>query len=246
MLPFVIYIAEGGDLLVYFRKNTRLRLMRIFAFITAMFIFLSAFGIWVDVRLRKVAVVFAKSAIKTTVIDCANRASLRALEELEITYDELAIVSRNEQGLATSVEIDTITANRIKSFVSNEISKELSAYSEVTFKVPISAAFGVYYTSFKVPKLSYTVSVTTTVASDFKSNFIGAGINQVLHQIILTVSLESDLAMQARDTEQVTSTDLIVAQTVIVGAVPDAFTSVGHATDEVMEDIFDFGAQSAE
>ena len=93
------------------------------------------------------------------------------------------------------------------------------------------------------PKLSYTIHITTTVASNFKSNFLRAGINQVLHQIILTVSLECDLGMTDSETEQIITTDFIIAQTVIVGAVPDAFTSVVHATDEMMEDIFDFGAQ---
>jgi sporulation protein YunB len=217
--------------------------MRLSALIALLAFLIVVFGIWVDVRLRRVAVTFAKSAIKTTAIDCANRASLRALEELGITYDELAVIRRNEEGLATSVEINAVTANRMKSYISNEISKELAAYGEVTFKVPISAAFGVYYTSFKVPKLRYTVSVTTTVESSFKNDFIGAGINQVLHQILMTVTLESDLAMLKDNTEQTFSTDFIIAQTVIVGAVPEAFTSVGHATDEVMEDIFDFGAE---
>ncbi len=228
--------------MISFRKNTKLRISRTVSFVLAVALVIASASIYFDYRLRSVVRAFAKSAAKTAVIDCANRASARALSELDITYDMLAKISRNSEGLATSVEIDSVTANQLKSKISDEIAKEIAAYERVNFSVPLSAAFGLYLTSTQWPKLNYSVHITTTVASNFKSNFQTAGINQVLHQILMTVSLESDLAMLETDTEQVATTEFIVAQTVIVGAVPDAFTSVGHATDEVMEDIFDFGA----
>ncbi len=224
------------------RKNTRLRVIRIVAFIMSLVMALLAVTLFFDYRLRQVVKAFAKSTVKTVVIDCANQASHRVLSDLEISYSDLAIISRNAEGLATSVEINSVEANRIKSIISDEISKELAKREEITVSVPLFAAFGVYFTSAKWPKLKYTVHITTTVFSNFKSNFQTAGINQVLHQILMTVNLECDLGMLESDTEQKASTDFIIAQTVIVGAVPDAFTSVGHATDEMMEDIFDFGA----
>ncbi|MBO5853000.1 MAG: sporulation protein YunB [Clostridia bacterium] len=203
---------------------------------------LASFTVYLDYRLRTVVKAFAKSAVKTVVTDCANRASYKVLNELEVDYSSLAKISRNEEGLATTVEIDSSTANKVKSYISNEISNMLASYEDVTFSVPLFAAFGIYYTTLKWPKLDYTVHITTTVVSNFKSNFQSAGINQVLHQILLEVGLESDVAVLGGNTEQFTTTSFIVAETVIVGAVPDAFTSVGHATDEIMEDIFDFGA----
>ncbi len=228
--------------MIYLRNNTRLRLNRVIIFVLVFSIIVSAFTIFLDFRLKTVVRSFAKSAVKTVVTNCTNRASNKILGELDVTYDMLAKISRNEDGLATSVEIDAITANKVKSHISNEISKALASYEEVSFTVPLFAAFGLYYTSLKWPRLKYTVHITTTVVSNFKSNFQSAGINQVLHQILLSVGLECDIAVLGGNTEQLTTTDFIIAQTVIVGAVPEAFTSVGHATDEIMEDIFDFGA----
>lgn len=227
------------------RRNIRLRLSRILIFILVVSLTLSAFTVYLDFRLRTVVKAFAQSAVKTVVTNCANKASLKALSELELDYSQIAKISRNEAGLATSVEIDSATANMVKSYITNEIAKMLETHEKVTFAVPLFAAFGVYYTALKWPKLNYTVHITTTVTSDFKSNFQGAGINQVLHQILLTIGLESDVAVLGSNTEQLTTTSFIIAETVIVGAVPEAFTSVGHATDEVMEDIFDFGASAS-
>lgn len=228
--------------MIALRKNTRLRINRIIIFILVLSLVFSAFSLYMDFRLREVVKSFAKSAVKTVILNCANRASNKALDGLSVTYDMLAKISRNEDGLATSVEIDSITANKVKSHISDEISKALASYEEVNFSVPLFAAFGLYRTSLDWPKLKYSVHITTTVTSNFKSNFQSAGINQVLHQILLSVGLECDIAVLGGNTEQLTTTDFIIAQTVIVGAVPEAFTSVTNATDEVQEDIFDFGA----
>ena len=228
--------------MIHKRRNVRIRLSRTIIFVLVISLMLASFTVYLDYRLRTVVKAFAKSAVKTVVTDCANRASYKVLNELEVDYSSLAKISRNEEGLATTVEIDSSTANKVKSYISNEISNMLASYEDVTFSVPLFAAFGIYYTTLKWPKLDYTVHITTTVVSNFKSNFQSAGINQVLHQILLEVGLESDVAVLGGNTEQFTTTSFIVAETVIVGAVPDAFTSVGHATDEIMEDIFDFGA----
>ncbi len=230
--------------MIHKRKNSFLRLRCSLIFLLVTGIVISTFTLYFDFKLRAIVKNFAKSAVKTVITNCANRASVKALNELDVTYDMLAKISRNDQGLATSVEIDTITANKIKSHISNEIAKALASYEKVEFSVPLFAAFGLHHTSLDWPRLNYSVHITTTVVSSFESRFESAGINQVLHQILLTIGLESDIAVLGGNTEQLTTTNFIIAQTVIVGAVPDAFTSVSNATDEIQEDIFDFGASA--
>ena len=230
--------------MVSFRSNKRLRLKRALVMILLIAAIASTFMVFVDLRLRELVKAFAKSEIKTALINATNRSCERILSDNAVSYDDLAVISRDESGLATSVEIDTVSANLLKATLTNEIAKELALISTRTISVPLCAAFGIYYTSFKTPTISYTVHITTTVTSDFKSNFYSAGINQVLHQIVLNVGLESDIAMLSEKTENSFSTNFLIAQTVIVGAVPEAFTEVKNATDEVMEDIFDFGAEN--
>ena len=229
--------------MIKYRKNRSLRVRRILIFVLAVIVAISSFGLFFELRLRDIVVEFAKSEVKSVLINCTNRAAEKVLKDLNVTYDSLAVISRNEEGLATTVEIDAISANRLKSQISDAIATEVARYKTVSFKVPLGAAFGNYITHFPMPKFDYTVHITTTVGSNLTSKFESAGINQVLHQILLIISLESGLAVIKRETAMTTLTEFIVAQTVIVGAVPDAFTSVGHATDEVIEDIFDFGAE---
>ena len=61
----------------------------------------------------------------------------------------------------------------------------------------------------------------------FVSHFSEAGINQTLHQVTMVVSVDvAVLVLGKTDTFTMTS-EVVVAETVIVGAVPDTFLQSG-------------------
>ena len=228
--------------MIYYRKNIKLKIKRIIAFFLATTFLLLTGYIYIEYRLKAVVRTFAMSEAKTMLINATNRAAAKVLDELEITYEDLVNINRKENGEVNSLEINTVEANKIKTEITNGIAKELRNHEKVKFQVPVFAAFGYYYTAFYNPRFSYEAGVTTTVGSDFSGSFQTAGINQVLHQILLEIKLESDLAMPKTNTSLITDTSFLVAETVITGVVPDAFTSVTGAQDETIEDIFDHGA----
>lgn len=228
--------------LIYYRKNIVARIKGVVALcLVAIFLLLSGYA-YLEYKLKTVVRTFAMSEVKTMLINAANKAAEEVLEETKITYDQLVNINRKESGEVNSVSVNTSLANELKVKINNRIAETLRKHDKVRFSVPIFAAFGIYYTAFYNPSFSYEVGVTTTVGSDFSGAFLSAGINQVLHQILLDIKLESDLAMTKTETTLNTVTSFLVAETVITGVVPDAFTSVIGASDETVEDIFDHGA----
>lgn len=225
-------------------SNKKLRIKCSIAIITATSLILGAFCIYVDIRLREVAETFAKNRITAVLTASVNRAASQLLEEYDITYDSVSSITRNESGQVTSVEINTNEINRFKSGLTERVLEELSNYGSVTFAVPISAAFGLYYSYLSYPRISYTISLSTAVSTEFKSEFTDAGINQVLHRISVAVGTMASLAVPGNDKDINQITDFTVAQTVIVGAVPDAFTSIEYANEDLVDDVFDYGAQA--
>lgn len=209
----------------------------------AMLVAVSSIYVYIDYRLKKIAMEFAMSEAKTIILDSANTAALSVLEEMNISYNNIAVLSRDKDGLVTSVEINSSVINLFKSKIASEVAQELAKHNNVSFELPIFAAFGYFYTAFYIPKISYSMELTTTAITDFYSRFFSAGINQVLHQIMVKIDLESSLAMPHYKTSLTTSTSLIAAETVIVGIVPDAFTEVVNQSDELVGDIFDYSAQ---
>ena len=228
--------------MIHYRKNIKQRFYRALTLMLAIIFSLFAGYVYIEYRLKTVVKVFAMSEAKSLIINSANRAASALLAELDITYDSLVIINRKDSGEVNSIEINSVLANKFKAKMTDCIARELRKYEKVSFSVPIFAAFGIYYTAFYNPRLSYEMSITTTVGSNFSGAFESAGINQVLHQILLDISLESDLAMTDFNTSLTNVTSFIVAETVITGVVPDAFTSVIGAEDETVEDVFDHGA----
>ena len=228
--------------MIYRRKNVLARIKGVIALCLVATVLLLSGYIYIEYKLKAVVRTFAMSEAKTMLINAANRAAEEVLNELNITYETLVSINRRENGEVNSVSVNTIEANRLKTAINNRIAKKLSERQRVKIYVPVFAAFGIYYTAFFNPRFSYEVGVTTTVGSNFSGAFESAGINQVLHQILLDITLESDLAMTKTNTSLNTVTSFLVAETVITGVVPEAFTSVIGSDDETTENIFDHGA----
>ena len=228
--------------MIYRRKNVLARIKGVIALCLLATVLLLSGYIYIEYKLKAVVRTFAMSEAKTMLINAANRAAEEVLNELNITYETLVSINRRENGEVNSVSVNTIEANRLKTAINNRIAKKLSERQRVKIYVPVFAAFGIYYTAFFNPRFSYEVGVTTTVGSNFSGAFESAGINQVLHQILLDITLESDLAMTKTNTSLNTVTSFLVAETVITGVVPEAFTSVIGSDDETTENIFDHGA----
>ncbi len=210
--------------------------------LTAVTLTLGIGAVFIEIKLRTVARNFAATHVATTLSRAVSHAAMRVLEEYNITYDQVANLSRNEQGLVSSIEINSNAINHFKSSLTEAVVKELAGYKIVTFKIPVSAAFGVYYSYLAYPKISYTVSVSTAVFTELRNEFKDAGINQVLHRITVKVGTRGQLAMLKEKSSIDESTDFTLAETVIVGATPDAFTNIDYANEDIVDDVFDYGA----
>ena len=227
-------------------SNKTLRLKRTLVLLLAAITALSALTVFVDLRLRMVAADFAKFALSSALSTATNKAAERLISEKGLTYDKVSNVKRDEQNRVTSVEIDTNSINLFKSRLASEVQNELDKAGDVTVKVPLSAAFGIYYTYLSQPKISYTLSAVRIVSTNYKNEFFEAGINQVLHRISVTVSALGNLAVIGADTEVKEITAFTLAETVIVGEVPDAYTKIDYATEDIVDDVFDYGAEAKE
>ena len=61
----------------------------------------------------------------------------------------------------------------------------------------------------------------------FESHFSQAGINQTLHQITMEVLVDVSVLVLGRTEEFTVSSQVIVAETIIVGDVPDTYFQTG-------------------
>ncbi len=186
---------------------------------------------------------FAVSVAETIMLNSANQAILEILELNDVSYSDIVNLTSNSEGYVTSLEIDVYEVNRLKSQVSNQIAKIIEQHEFYTVSIPIGTFLGSTYTSGFGPHIRLKMQLTTTAFVDFSHEFKSAGINQVLHIININIDINGSLIITGYNKSINASTTAIVAQTVIVGKSPDAFTNVIESeTDNTGGLINDYGA----
>lgn len=185
---------------------------------------------------------YAKSEAETIILNAANQAVLNIINKNDISYNDLSVVSRDADGVITGIEIDTVKVNTIKSQVSNELSKIISQKNKYDLNIPVGTLFGNEYTTGYGPKIKFKMQITETAILDFESKFMSAGINNVLHQIIIKIDVHASVLMMGCTEGFGVSTTALVAQTVIAGTVPDSFTNViEQPNNDLADEVFNFG-----
>lgn len=192
-------------------------------------------------KVKPLVFTYAKSCAETIMLNAANQAVLNILKEKNITYNEISNVSRDELNNITGIEIDIEKINILKSSVSNEISNIIGRENTYDLYIPFGTLIGNEYTTGFGPKVKFKMQLTETAVIDFESNFCEAGINQVLHQILIKIDISANILMIGCTQGFSVSTGAIAAQTVIVGVVPDSFTNVEeHPGDDIADEIFNY------
>ncbi len=185
---------------------------------------------------------YAKSEAETIILNAANRAVLNVISKNDIVYSDISNVSRDTDGIITGIEIDIEKVNRLKSQVSNELAKIVSDNNKYNLYIPIGTLFGSEYTTGYGPKIKFKMQLTETAVLDFESKFTQAGINNVLHQIIIKIDVRASVLMMGCTEGFSVSTTALAAQTVIAGAVPDSFTNViEQPNNDLADEVFNFG-----
>ena len=212
------------------RKRQYLKRWLLFL-VSVLLVFTVASGI-LYVKFRPLIYTAAKSNAKTIFLNAANEAVVNVLAQNDICYDNIAVLARDGDGRVTSLEIDTVKVNFLKSKISFEIAKIIAVREYYDVKIPLGTLFGSEYTNGLGPRLSFKMQLAPVVFVDFEHEFSDAGINQVLHRVVIKIRVTgSILAIGARE-DLVVETSAIAAQTVIVGSTPGAVTEISGLPDD--------------
>ncbi len=176
--------------------------------------------------MQPVIIRYAISVAETIMLNSANNAVVSILDENNISYDDIVLLSSNNDGYVTSLEIDIYKVNNLKSRISNKTAELIEEEEFFTVSVPVGTFLGNTYTAGVGPRLNFKMQLTTTAVVDFKHEFKSAGINQVLHIITVDIDINGSLIIAGTNDHITAHTSAIAAQTVIVGKTPDAFTNV--------------------
>ena len=117
--------------------------------------------------------------------------------------------------------------NRLKTDILNIINDEILSLDTEDLGIPLGSLLLPEFLSGKGPKIPVRILTIRNSDADFQSNFSEAGINQTLQQLTMRVSVDVTILVLG-ETESITvSSQVVVAETIIVGQVPDTFLQTG-------------------
>ena len=161
----------------------------------------------------------APSATLNMMNDAINKAQTETAQNDDINYEKMAVISRNEKGEVTSVNVNSSFLNAVAIQI-NDRAGELIKGKPVKVKVPLGTLTGIDIFSGKGPRMTMKIAQNTTIDTYTESIFESSGINQTLHKIILKVVSHTTLIFAEETFTVDYSADFILAESVIVGNVP--------------------------
>ena len=190
---------------------------------------LLAFALLLIIRIqyRDAILELAQTQVKNATSDLTNDAIAKQIENGSISYDRIVYFEKNLDGGITALKTNIGEINRLKTDILNMINDEILALSVTDIGIPVGSLFLPELFSGRGPCIPVEILSIRNSDANFSSNFIQAGINQTLHEITMIVSIDvSVLVLGETDSFTMTS-EVVVAQTVIVGQVPNTFFYTG-------------------
>lgn len=179
------------------------------------------------VRFNDAIRALAQTQVTNTTSDLINDAIDRQIEDGTIQYDRMVYFEKDLDGRITALKTNMSEVNRLKTNILNLINDEILALSTDDLGVPLGNLFLPEFLSGRGPEIPVQILSIRNSDASFSSNFTQAGINQTLQQINMQVSVDVTVLVLGQTNSFTVTSQVIVAETIIVGDVPDTYFQTG-------------------
>ena len=183
-----------------------------------------------DKKLRPTVTSIAEAKARFIATTAINEAVNEKLIENNITYSDLVSFQKNNEGQITALQANVVMMNKLKSALSITVSQKITEIDSAQISVPIGNLMNSEILSGWGPRIPVKLIPVGNVQMDFKNHFETAGINQTKHEIYLEVKGTVGLVLPTIQKSAEVVTTIPVAQTIIVGNVPQSYTNVEGTT----------------
>lgn len=178
----------------------------------------------------------AETSVKNATSDLTNDAIAKQIENGNIQYDRIVYFEKDLNGRITALKTNIGEVNHLKTDVLNIINGQILALDAADIGIPIGSLFLPELFSGKGPAIPVHILAIRNSDATFSSRFYQAGINQTLHQLIMEVNVDAAVLVLGETSTFSVASQVVVAETVIVGDVPNTFIQAGGGT--VSEKLF--------
>ena len=186
-------------------------------------------------HLKPVMTSMATARVSNLVNRIVSAAVNEAVADGEIDSQNFVIFDKDDTGHITALRSNVAEVNRMQGRIADEILARLAEVSTSELEIPLGTLTGSALLAGRGPNLHVRMQAVGSASATFRNQFTAAGINQTRHQIFLDVDVYMSILLPGMKTSTKVSNEIAVAETVIVGGVPDTYTYFSTTPDETAQ-----------
>jgi sporulation protein YunB len=177
------------------------------------------------ISLRDMSTEIAVSDAEDIVTMAVNSAVNELLSENNYGSDYFISVTKNEAGEAATVSCDMAHINAFSTQLLDRVIHSTES-GTLTVNVPAGNLTGSSMLMGRGPQVPIKIIYLTSSAVQLKNDIKSAGINQTKLELSLEVMVDVDVLIPWSTQSSQIVTDILIADTVVVGKVPDTFMNM--------------------
>ena len=205
------------------RRTVRILFCTLFLLSAAACVLLAAFR----AKYREQICSLAQTQIVNMTSDLINDAIDKQLEDGNIQYDRIVYFEKDLDGRITALKTNMTEVNRLKTAILNLINDEILSLDTSELGIPLGNLILPEFLGGRGPDIPVEILSIRNSDASFYSNFSEAGINQTLQQLTMEIRVDIAVLVMGRTDTFSVSSHVVIAETIIVGQVPDTFFQTG-------------------
>nr|WP_276717372.1 sporulation protein YunB [Caloranaerobacter azorensis] len=210
---------------MFILKQARSKKRKTFIILVAILVLIVYGFIIIDRNIKPTVLAICEAKARMIATQAINDA-VRAKINEDINYNDLIFVKYDNQGKITMMQANTVLMNSIASEVALEVQENMRQIAASNIKIPLGNALNSQILSQWGPKININIVPQGTVTVDFTTEFEESGINQTRHKVFLTIKTNVRIIVPLTSDIIQVSTNVPIAETVIVGDVPQYYIKV--------------------
>ena len=196
---------------------------------------LLAFALYAGAQMRPLLGSLATTRVSNAVNRIVYQAVNEAIDSGQIAYEQLVSYEKDNEG-----RINMAAFNRLQSQILDLILSRIDQVSARELSIPVGSLTGSPLLAGRGPRISVRMESVGSSSARFENQFESAGINQTKHRIVLRIDVYVSILLPGYSAVTQVSNEITVAETVIVGEVPDTYTYFSTVPAEYDADAKDY------
>ena len=177
----------------------------------------------------------SETQVRNSTSDLINDAISRQIASGNIRYERIVYFEKDLEGKITALKTNMTEVNRLKTDILNLINDEILALDTTDMAIPVGSLIFPEFFSGRGPGIPIQILSIRNSDGSFKSYFSEAGINQTLQQLTMDVSVDVSVLVLGKTESFTVSSQVVVAETIIVGQVPNTYLQTGGEHGSIRE-----------